>query len=149
MNKAFIREPDETGALHCPGCGSLGSPVERVTWEAHVADPAATSLADSAFFCPYAKCSVVYFDMFDRRVTTDQLRHGVYPKDSQAPVCGCYGMTLDEVAADARAGIVERVRELVLKAKSGQAECQTKSASGQSCVAEVQRCYMRERGGQG
>jgi hypothetical protein len=58
-------------------------------------------------------------------------------------------MTLEQVAADARAGIVERVRELVLKAKSGQAECQTKSASGQSCVAEVQRCFMKERGGQG
>ena len=27
MNKAFVREPDETGALHCPACGSLGSPV--------------------------------------------------------------------------------------------------------------------------
>ncbi len=149
MNKAFVREPDETGALHCPACGSLGVAVERVTWEVHVADVAATSLADSAFFCPFAKCVVVYFDMFDRRVTTDQLRHGVYPKDPQAPVCGCYGMTLAEVAADARAGDVERVRALVLKARSAQAECQTKSASGQSCVAEVQRCFMRERGGQG
>jgi hypothetical protein len=137
MNKAFVREPDETGALHCPACGSLGVAVERVTWAAHVSEPAGTSLADSAFFCPFAKCTVVYFDMFDRRVTIDELRHGIYPKDPQAPVCGCFGMTLEEVAADARAGIVERVRELVLKARG----------SGQSCVAEVQRRFMKERGG--
>ena len=118
-----------------------------MTWAAHVADPAATSLADSAFFCPYAKCAVVYFDMFDRRVTSNnQLRHGVYSEDPQAPVCACYGMTLEEVAADAQAGVVERVRELVLKAKSGAAECLVETASGQSCVAEVQRCYMTARG---
>jgi hypothetical protein len=146
MNKAFIREPDETGQLHCPGCGSLGIAVERQTWQAHVADGAAGGLAESAFFCPYARCRVVYFDMFERRVTTDQVRHGVFPKDPQAPICGCFGMTLAEVEADARAGVVQRVRELVARAKSPEAQCQTMAASGQSCVAEVQRAYMKARG---
>ncbi|MGD9720784.1 MAG: hypothetical protein AB7O59_13930 [Pirellulales bacterium] len=147
MNKAFLREPDETGALACPACGSLGVAVTRETWSAHVADAAATSLAESAFFCPYDKCQVVYFDMFDRRVGVDDLRHGVYPKDPQAPICACFGMLLDNVRADARAGIVARVRELVAKAKSAEAHCQTAAASGQSCVAEVQRWYLKERGG--
>jgi hypothetical protein len=146
MNKAFIREPDETGSLFCPACGSLGIAVGSQTWQAHVRDPGATPLAESAFFCPYAKCQVAYFDMFDRRVTTDELAHGVYPKDPQAPVCACFGMTLDEVRADARAGIVERVRELVEKARSPQARCRTTTASGQSCVGEVQRCFLKERG---
>ena len=103
--------------------------------------------SSSAFFCPFAKCEVVYFDMFERRVTVDQLRHGVYPKDPQAPICGCYGMTLAEVEADAQAGEVARVRELLSKAKSGHAPCRTESASGQPCTAEVQRAYMRARGG--
>ncbi len=147
MNKAFVREPDETGELHCPACGSLGVAVQRETWQAHVKDVAATSLADSAFFCPYAKCEVVYFDMFERRATTDQLRSSVYPKDPQAPICGCFGMTLTEVQADARAGVVLRVRELLAKAKSPEACCRTMSASGQSCVAEVQRAFMKARGG--
>jgi hypothetical protein len=146
MNKAFVREPDETGTLPCPACGALGVVVQRETTEAHLAADGAIALADSAFFCPFAKCQVVYFDMFDRRVTTDQLRHGVYPKDPDAPVCGCFGMTIDEVRADARAGIVQRVRELVSKARSPEARCSTMSASGQSCVADVQRCYMKERG---
>lgn len=147
MNKAFVREPDDTGQLHCPACGSLGTPVERETWAAHVRVGADTGLATSAFFCPFAKCEVVYFDMFERRVTIDQLRHGVYPKDPQAPICGCYGMTLAEVEADAASGEVARVRELVAKAKSGDAPCRTMSASGQPCTAEVQRAYMRARGG--
>jgi hypothetical protein len=146
MNKAFLREPDETGALRCPVCDSLGVAVTRETWQAHVADATATELAESAFFCPYPKCAVAYFDMFERRVTTDRLRHGVYPKDRQAPICPCFGMSVDEVRADARAGVVERVRALVAKARSSEARCLTLSASGQSCVAEVQRCYMKERG---
>ena len=147
MNKAFVREPDETGALHCPACGSLGIALERETWQAHVADAETTHLAESAFFCPYAKCQVAYFDMFERRVTTDALRHGVYPKDPQAPICACFGMTLDEVRADARAGVVQRVRELLKKARSPQARCHTMSASGTSCVGEVQRCFLKERSG--
>jgi hypothetical protein len=105
-------------------------------------------LAETAFFCPFAKCQVAYFDMFERRVTTDQLRAGVYPKDPQAPICGCFGMTLAEVEADARAGVVERVRALVARARSSEARCRTMAASGQSCIGDVQRAYMKERGGQ-
>jgi hypothetical protein len=146
MNKAFIREPDDTGQMHCPACGSLGVAVERETWEAHVAEAVATGLADTAFFCPFDKCQVAYFDMFERRVTTEQLSHGVYPKDPQAPICGCFGLTRDEVQADARAGKVERVRELLAKSKSPDARCRTMSPTGQSCAGEVQRCYMKERG---
>ena len=148
MNKAFVREPDDTGELHCPACGSLGIAVLRETWLGHVKDGAAGSLAETAFFCPFAKCQVVYFDIFDRRVAIEQLRHGVYPKDPEAPICACFGMTLAEVQADAQSGVVDRVRELVAKAKSPEARCHTMSASGRSCVAEVQRAYMKARGGQ-
>jgi hypothetical protein len=147
MNKAFIREPDETGPLHCPACGSLGVAVERETWQAHVADPAATGLADSAFFCPYDKCDVVYFDMFERQVRAGALRHGVYPKDPRAAICGCFGLTTDDIESDVREGVVTRVRALLEKAKSPQARCRTLSASGQSCVGDVQRYYMKAREG--
>ncbi len=69
----------------------------------------------------------------------------MYPKDPQAPVCGCFGITLDQIEADARAGIVEHVRELLAKAKSDQAQCHTKAASGQPCIGEVQRAYMKAK----
>jgi hypothetical protein len=145
MNKAFLREPDDAGPLNCPLCGSLGVALARETWEAHVADAAAVALADAAFFCPYDKCDVVYFDMFDRRVRTDALAHGVYPKDPRAAVCGCFGLTTDDIEADIREGVVTRVRALLEKAKSPQACCRTKSASGTSCVGDVQRYYMKAR----
>jgi len=148
MNKAFVREPDDTGQLHCPACGSLGIGVQRETWQAHVNAEAASGLAETAFFCPYARCDVAYFDMFDRRVALDQLCHGVYPKDSQAPICGCFGLTCEDVEADVREGVVTRVRALVAKANSPLARCRTMSASGQSCASEVQRYYMKLRGGQ-
>jgi hypothetical protein len=146
MNKAFVREPDDTGQLHCPACGSLGVAVQRETWQAHV-KPDTVSLAETAFFCPYAKCEVVYFDMFERRATVDQLWHGVYPKDPQAPLCGCFGLTVEDVQVDVREGVVTRVRDLLAKASSTAAQCRTKAASGQCCVPEVQRCYMKLRGG--
>jgi hypothetical protein len=88
---------------------------------------------------------VAYFDMFERRVTTAGLRHGVYPKDPRAPLCGCFGLTTDEVDADIREGGVRRVRELLAKANSPDARCQTESASGRSCVSQVQGYYMKQR----
>jgi len=148
MNKAFVREPDDTGQLHCPVCGSLGIAVQRETWQAHIKPEAATHLAESAFFCPFARCNVVYFDMFERRVTTDEVAHGVYPKDPQAPICGCFGLTAEDVEADIREGAPMRVRQVVVRAKSDEARCRTMSPSGQSCVAEVQRYYMKLRQGE-
>jgi hypothetical protein len=145
MNKAFVREPDDTGQLNCPVCGSLGIAVTSATWQAHVADDSAASVAESAFFCPYDKCDIVYFDMFERTIRTDALRHGVYPKDPRAPLCGCFGLTADDIDADVRENGVTRVRALLEKTKSPEAHCRTMSASGQSCVGDVQRYYMKQR----
>jgi hypothetical protein len=104
---------------------------------------AAGGLAETAFFCPYAKCDVVYFDMFERRVTTDAMRHGVYPKDPQAAICGCFGLGREDVEADIREGTATRVRALLAKVRAGEANCQRMSPSGQPCTAEVQRYYMK------
>ena len=146
MNKAFIREADETGALKCPACGSLGVAVERETWQAFVNPEAAGGLAASAFFCPYPKCDVVYFDMFERQVRAAALRCGVWPKDPQAPLCGCFGLKAEDVQADIDEGGVTRVKAILAKAKSAEARCRTMSANGQSCTGEVQRYYMKLRG---
>jgi len=146
MNKAFLREPDDHGPLKCPACGSLGVAVERETWEAHVTDAAASGLATSAYFCPFPTCPVAYFDMFERQVRVDALRHPVYPKDPQAPICPCFGFTTDEIDADVSEGGVARTRSLVEKAKGPEARCRTMSPTGVSCVGEVQRYYMKQRG---
>jgi hypothetical protein len=146
MNKAFVREPDDTGQLHCPACGSLGVPVGRETWRAHIKPGATGGLAETAFFCPFARCDVVYFDMFERRVTSESIAHGVYPKDPQAPICGCFGLTAQDVEADVRDGVPARVRDLLAKSKSPEAHCRTLSPSGVCCTGDVQRLYMKLRG---
>jgi len=105
----------------------------------------AEALGEPAYFCPFGRCEVVYFDLLGRVVMTDALSRGVYPKDLESPICACFGLTEEHVLADVREGRVRRVRELIEKAKSPAAACVTTAPSGQSCVADVQRCYLQLR----
>lgn len=145
MNKAFVREPDDTGAAYCPRCQSLGIAVQEPTLAAHLKPEALEELASTAWFCSFASCPVAYFDLFERVATVDELRAAVYPKDPAAPICPCFGFTTDEIDRDLAEGTVARTRALVETAKSAAARCATASPSGQSCVAEVQRYYMKRR----
>jgi hypothetical protein len=147
MNKAFIREPDDNGERSCPACGSLGVPVARETVAAHLPEAALCELGDAAFYCPFPRCGVAYFDLYERTVDVGQLRDAAYPKDPTAPLCRCFGLTTEDVEADVREGGVRRVRAVVERAKSAEARCQLASPDGRSCVPEVQRYYMKARGG--
>jgi hypothetical protein len=145
MNKAFVREPDDTGVGHCPRCGSLGTAVQRPTVGHHITADAAQQLSESAFFCPFARCEVAYFDQFERVATVESLVHPVWPKEPEAPLCGCFGVTRDDVEADVQEGTPRRVRELLAKSKSPEARCVLLAADGQCCLPEVQRYYMKLR----
>lgn len=117
----------------------------RETLEAHLAPDALERLNDLAFFCSYARCPVVYFDLFERVVEESAVAAPVYPKNPAAPLCACFGLTCDDVEEDLREGGVTRTRGCVEKAKSPAARCRVASPSGQSCVTEVQRYYMKRR----
>lgn len=147
MNKAFVREPDDTGNAYCPRCQSLGIAVQEVTLAAHLQPDALESLASTAWFCPFTTCDVAYFDVFERVATVNDLLCSVFPKDPSAPICPCFDFTTDEIDCDLAEGTVDRTRALVTKAKSNAARCLTASPTGQSCIAEVQRYYMKRRGG--
>lgn len=142
MNKAFVKESEDAGD-RCPLCGSPGQAVFETTIAAHVPAEFRAELAEPASFCPNANCSVGYFDKFERVVRADQLLAPVYPKDANAPICPCFGVTCEEIEADARSGNVARVREHIQRAQADSSRCVTLSPSGQSCVAAVQRCYLR------
>jgi hypothetical protein len=144
MNKAFTREPDSADAL-CPRCGALGEAVDRVTIEALVQPQVLDRLAPSASYCPTPVCEVVYFDAFERAVTTDELVRPVYPKDPDAPICPCFGVCTQAIEQDIAEGTVERTRQLVAQAKSPEAHCRVMSVNGRSCATEVQRYYMRRK----
>jgi hypothetical protein len=145
MNKAFVREPEDTGQRHCPRCGSLGAPATADAVREHLEPTALANLSETAWFCPFARCEVVYFDTFERVTTVGQLRYPVWPKDADAPLCSCFGLTRDDVEQDIRDGGVVRTRTTIDKAKTAEARCHRLSPDGHSCVAEVQRYYMKCR----
>lgn len=144
MNKAFMREPEQ-GLERCPSCGGVGTPVGLDTVRAFTKPEVWSSLSDSAHFCPYPMCDVVYFDMFERCFSTADLRCPVFPKDLSAPICGCFGFVTDEIDADVAEGSVTRVKKMLERAKSPEARCRTHSANGKSCIEELQKYYVRRR----
>jgi hypothetical protein len=144
MNKAFVREPDTT-VEYCPRCGSKGQQVLRETIQAYLPEGKTPAVADPASFCPSPHCDVAYFDAFERTILTSDLAKPVYPKNPDAPICACFGLTRQEIEADVREGVVTRVRAILEKANSPEARCTEMAANGQSCVTYVQKYYMQCR----
>lgn len=148
MNKAFIKEQEEA-VQHCPLCGSLGQPVVRATIEHWLQPDAWPLIGDRPLFCPFPTCAVAYFDPFARFVRVEHLVRPAWPKDPAAPMCGCFGLTCEDIEADIDEGGVTRLKEHNGKARSPEARCQTLSPSGQPCLTDVQRYYFKRRGGLG
>ncbi|MDA1014472.1 MAG: hypothetical protein O3A00_08480 [Planctomycetota bacterium] len=145
MNKAFVKEPEDHGD-HCPECGSLGSAVRQATLAAMLSPEDVSRLSEAAHFCPLPTCDVSYFDGFERTVPTARLKQPVYPKNPSAAICPCFGLTCDDIEVAAQTGDVSQLKEHLQRARSVEARCETKSPTGEPCVAEVQKCYMRARG---
>ncbi len=145
MNKAFLREPDATEVL-CPRCQAAGESVPWDTVRHHVPPEKQTGLSASSYFCPTPSCPVAYFDAFESLVLAADLMQPVYPKDSQAPLCPCFGLTIDEVQLDVDEGTPQRIRDLLAKSKSPAARCSETSPTGRSCMPLVQKLYFKLRG---
>ncbi|MCH2211522.1 MAG: hypothetical protein MK110_09480 [Fuerstiella sp.] len=144
MNKAFVREPEIDSRPRCPRCGSLGDSVEKATLDHHVQPDSRRQIDNTAWFCTYARCDVAYFDLFERCVTVDELQAPVYPKDIDAPVCACFDFTIEDIDSDVQAGTPTRIRELLKKSETPDAQCHICAANGQCCTREIQRLYMKQ-----
>ena len=144
MNKAFVREPDNFDP-DCPRCNAPGDSVTRTTLVAQIGEAAAAALGDSAAFCPTPSCDVAYFDSLEMTVPVSAMLAPRYPKDPTAPICACFGLTLDDIDDDLREEKPVRIRELLAKSKSPAAHCLTASPSGRCCMSEVQRLYFRRQ----
>lgn len=142
MNKAFIREPEQT-ADYCPRCGSKGEQVAAETLRSFLTGEQRRMVTEPANFCPSAQCDVVYFDVFERAVSTADVARPIYPKDPTAPICACFGLTREDVERDVREGVTTRVKAVLEKAKSPTARCRKMAANGQPCIAYVQKYYMQ------
>lgn len=142
MNKAFVREPDETTS-RCPKCQNIGQPVGPQTLSAQLTPELRRRLAESASFCPSAQCDVVYFDDFSGVVTRESLTRLIPIKDADAPLCSCFGLKRDDIEVDVAEGVVIRTKAAILKAQSSEARCTTLAPNGRSCVAEVQGYFLK------
>lgn len=147
MNKAFVREPEFDGRVYCPSCKSLGTPVFKTPLDHHIQEEFRSNVGDSAWFCGFAGCKIAYFDQFERSITAAQLKSPVYPKDASAPICACFGFDRHDLEADLQEGPPTRIRELLEKSKSDAARCHTLAASGECCMQEIQRLYIRHTTG--
>ena len=145
MNKAFCKEPDSSAPPRCPGCGHDGTQVAEATLRAHVADDLADALGEPAYFCATDACTVASFDLLERTIQAAEARGLFWPKDPSGQLCACHGLTPDDVEADLAEGAPTRVREVVRRAGLPGASCATRSADGRSCVARVQKFYLRRR----
>lgn len=143
MNKAFVREPEDDGRAYCPRCGNLGLPVNSGPLDTHIRSESRAKMLDSAWFCNFYRCDVAYFNQFGAVVLTNELKHPVYPHDANAPICACFGLKYDDVEADVEDGTPTRIREVLAKSKSGEAQCHVLAADGRSCMAALQELYMR------
>jgi hypothetical protein len=85
---------------------------------------------------------VVYFDAFERVLLTRDLGRPIYPKDPEAPICACFGLTREEIEADVQEGVTTRVKALLEKARSPAARCTQMAANGRGCTAYVQKYYL-------
>ena len=145
MNKAFVKEPDSTAGGRCPRCGSPGQSVGAATLDSFLKPEFRHDLSEVGYFCPFPRCEVAYFDSFERVVLVESLVRPVYPKSPDAPICGCFGLTAEEIEDDVHEPVPVRCREALAKAKSPDARCSVMSPNGQPCVAEVQRYFMKFR----
>jgi hypothetical protein len=145
MNKAFVREPEMDGRAYCPRCQTLGVPVGAAPLDAHIRSQSRAKMHDAAWFCGYPQCEVAYFNVFESVVLTGELKRPVYPKDPDAPLCGCFGFAYADIEADVRDGQPTRIRALLVKSQSAEANCHTLAPNGQCCMREVQKLYMRLR----
>ncbi len=172
MNKAFLREPDQVDS-RCPACDSVGQSVGPQTLESFLPAELRRRFAETASFCRTETCPVAHLDgdrdglldhweaegggidmdrdgeidldlfQFGARVDRAELSQPLPLKDADAPLCGCFGLTRDDIETDIREGVVTRTKAVVLKSQSDAARCTTQAPNGRSCLAEVQGYFVR------
>lgn len=142
MNKAFVREPDPTDCV-CPRCQVAGVPVPNSTVQSFVPLAKQAGLSASAYFCETPNCEVAYFDALESIVLAIDLTRAVYPKDVAAPLCGCFGLTEEDVRQDIDDGKPLRIRDLLQKSKTDAAHCSSADPQGTCCLPRVQKLYFK------
>ena len=115
--------------------------MELPTLEAQLTAEARAPLGGQSFYCVNPACRMAYFNAWGAAVTADLLKSPAWPKHPDGPICPCFGITAEEIQADAREGKKERVRNLVEDAKGSEARCRERCPDGRPCLPRVLRLF--------
>jgi len=141
--------PVTCGPTPCPGCGSLGKPVKRITLGALLRPEARARIpAQEEFcFCRTADCKVVYLRDGEALFQKNDLavRLGLKePNDSHAPVCYCFGWTpqkiQQEIEATGESTVIEQIKAQV---KAGNCYCEVTNPQGSCCLGNVSQAVKQ------
>lgn len=138
MNGCFEVATD--AASVCPGCGTVGRGVSRITVEAMLrADALARLEAGDLRFCGTPGCRVVYFGSRERFLL-EEIGVPVFQKavPGDRTVCYCFAVTEraieDELAGTGGSTVVERISALV---KADRCACELKNPQGSCCLGNL------------
>jgi Zinc binding domain len=149
MNKAFVREPDPDASPLCPRCGSVGSFVHAETLDHFLTEQIRPRFGSDAWYCGLAACPVIYFSSFGTVAGLHELRQTAWPYDADAPICPCFNFRYQDLLDEVDAPQPLRIRELIAKSRSPDANCRMRAIDGQCCSREIQRLYLRLKNSSG
>lgn len=141
MSRAFVKEQDAPDP-RCPGCGGRGVSVPATAVRARTTTDRSRALDGDARFCEDAGCDTAYFDGFGTAIQIGELTHPAWPKDGDAPVCACFGITEGQVEACAEAGDKGQMKTWIDRIHGPERRCTTAAADGRSCEAALRRIFM-------
>lgn len=140
MSRAFMKE-GEAPEPRCPSCGGAGDAVAPATLDAQLGPEDRKALGDRAYYCAGPACPTAYFSAWDAVVPQDRLKSRAWPKDPEAPVCPCFGLTPADIIEDARSGRRSRILEVREESDAPDSRCPRLAPDGRSCVARVMRLF--------
>ncbi|HZE98097.1 MAG TPA: hypothetical protein VE981_13790 [Planctomycetota bacterium] len=140
MSRAFMKEGEQPEP-RCPSCGTLGDAVGPATLAAHVAPELRAPLGDKAYYCVNSACATAYFNGWGTTVGVARMSGPSYPKDPDAPLCPCFGVGVEEIVDEARAGKKDRIRSLKERAEGPEARCSERSPDGRCCLPRALQLF--------
>ena len=140
MNKAFVREPEDDGPRVLPALQNAGPPGRL--WPVRYAHPPRVPRKDAGrrlvLRVPALRSCLL--QPLRRRSPDGRAQIAGLPHDPNTPICACFGLTYDDVEADVHDGTPTRIRELLAKSKSSEAQCHKLAADGICCMAQFKNC---------
>ena len=138
-----LHPPTACGPAKCPACGALGKPVQRLTLGALLKPEHRPQIPPQQefCFCRTPTCDVVYFRPGEPLFRKDDLAVPVglkEPSNPTAPVCYCFGWTLQKIRAEIEAtGQSTAIDQIKAQVKAGNCYCEVTNPQGSCCLGNV------------